>query len=110
LGIVQYRWRRVGQWPGRVGHISWFLDIPLYNLAEAGRVLGVSAKTVRRLEDAGRLQRKELPGYSLGRITPRELFELKRERAEKARRARRLPSIPRIISLTDEMLGGIEDE
>ncbi len=78
-GVVEFEWRPFGQWMGRIGRMSWFVDIPLYDCTEAGKLIGVCGRTVRRWRDAGRVKTRKVGCYRRRRITPRDVYRLKRE-------------------------------
>jgi len=92
LGLVEYERKAVHRGVGRVGHVSQFVDIPLYDCTEAGRVIGASGRTVRRWAKQGKVRRRPLEGYERLRITPREILRVKRER-DARKRGRKLPSL-----------------
>jgi len=77
--VIKFQWRRFGQWMGRVGRMGWFVDTPLYDCTEAGKLIGVCGCTVRRWRDAGRVKTRKVGCYRRRRITPRDVFRLKRE-------------------------------
>ena len=105
LGIVIFEWRRIGRWPGRVGRVSWFADIPIYCCAEAGRMIGVCGRTVRRWAEAGDIKRERVGHLRRLRITPREVFRVKHERALWGRNAK-LPSLEACVTRPRTGRGG----